>query len=151
MVKKKGEVGFSLIEGIVAMGIVALITAIAVPTYNGYIDKAEVYQVVQDLTTISLAVEDYRSDFGAYPDNLGQVGIALTDPWGNAYQYTRIDGANGNGTARKDKNLVPINSDYDIYSKGKDGQSVSPLTASPSHDDIIRANNGGYFGLACDY
>ena len=52
---------------------------------------------------------------------------------------------------RKDHRLVPINSDYDLYSMGKDGRSVSPLTARHSHDDIIRANDGDYVGLAKDY
>ena len=31
---------------------------------------------------------------------------------------------------------------------GKDGDSKSPLTAKASRDDIIRANDGGYIGLA---
>ena len=55
------------------------------------------------------------------------------------------------GQLRKDKNLVPINTDYDLYSKGPDGKSVTPLTANSSRDDIIRANNGAYVGEAEDY
>jgi general secretion pathway protein G len=46
---------------------------------------------------------------------------------------------------------VPLNSDYDLYSSGPDGESRSPLTAAPSRDDIVRANNGGYIGLAGEY
>jgi general secretion pathway protein G len=34
---------------------------------------------------------------------------------------------------------------------GKDGASVSPLTARASRDDIVRANNGAFVGLASDY
>jgi general secretion pathway protein G len=52
---------------------------------------------------------------------------------------------------RKDKNLVPLNSDYDLYSMGKDGESQIPLTVKISHDDIIRANDGAFVGLAIDY
>jgi general secretion pathway protein G len=44
-----------------------------------------------------------------------------------------------------------LNSDYDLYSMGEDGESVPPLTAKQSRDDIIRANNGGFIGLAADY
>lgn len=55
------------------------------------------------------------------------------------------------GKLRKDKNLVPINSDYDLYSKGPDGQSSSPLTASISQDDIVRGRNGTFFGKASEY
>lgn len=60
-------------------------------------------------------------------------------------------GAGANGQARKDRNLVPINSDFDLYSMGRDGQSAPPLTAKVSRDDIVRANNGGFVGLASDY
>ena len=48
----------------------------------------------------------------------------------------------------KDRFLVPINSDFDLYSMGKDGKSQMPLTAKDSRDDIIRANDGAYIGLA---
>ncbi len=49
---------------------------------------------------------------------------------------------------RKDKQLHPINSDYDLYSVGKDGETVAPLTAKKSWDDVIRAADGAYIGLA---
>jgi general secretion pathway protein G len=55
------------------------------------------------------------------------------------------------GGARKDRRLVPINSDYDLYSVGKDGQSSPPLTAGQSQDDIIRASDGGFVGPASTY
>jgi general secretion pathway protein G len=47
--------------------------------------------------------------------------------------------------------VVPINSDYDLYSMGKDGESVPPLTARASRDDVIRANDGAYIGLASEF
>ncbi|HQR15188.1 MAG TPA: prepilin-type N-terminal cleavage/methylation domain-containing protein [Nitrospira sp.] len=65
---------------------------------------------------------------------------------------------NGNGAGnaskgkpRKDRFLHPINSDYDLYSMGKDGESVEPLTAKKSHDDVIRANDGSFVGLAVEF
>ncbi len=47
--------------------------------------------------------------------------------------------------------MVPINSDYDLYSKGPDGASQGPLTAKASRDDIIRANNGRFIGPVALY
>ena len=70
---------------------------------------------------------------------------------GAAYAYVNHADASGRGSFRKDKNIVPINSDFDLWSNGKDGASVPPLTANPSRDDIIRANDGGFFGLASKY
>ena len=44
--------------------------------------------------------------------------------------------------------MVPINTYFDLYSMGPDGQSVSPLTAKVSRDDIIYAHDGEYIGPA---
>ena len=46
--------------------------------------------------------------------------------------------------------MVPVNSDFDLYSMGKDGASASPFTAKSSQDDIVRAFNGGYYGKVAD-
>jgi general secretion pathway protein G len=59
-------------------------------------------------------------------------------------------GAN-RGQMRKDRNLVPINTDFDLYSMGKDGETVMPLTTPKSQDDIVRASNGAFVGLGSDY
>lgn len=55
------------------------------------------------------------------------------------------------GSARKDGNLVPINTYYDLCSVGKDGKTKLPLRAKDSHDDIIYANDGDYIGLASEF
>ena len=53
--------------------------------------------------------------------------------------------------ARKDRFLVPVNSTFDLYSMGPDGESVPPFTAAKSRDDIVRANDGGYVGRASGF
>jgi hypothetical protein len=50
-----------------------------------------------------------------------------------------------------DHSLVPINTDFDLYSMGPDGRNSPPLTAKHSRDDIVRANNGAFIGVASDY
>jgi general secretion pathway protein G len=52
---------------------------------------------------------------------------------------------------RKDGKLNPLNTDFDLYSLGRDGESRETLNARPSRDDIVRANNGAFIGLAEDY
>jgi general secretion pathway protein G len=71
------------------------------------------------------------------------------DPWGNPYEYLDIEF--GSGTPRKDHALHPIDSDFDLYSKGKDGGRAAPITASQSRDDIVPANDGQFIGLASNY
>ncbi len=81
------------------------------------------------------------------------LGEEPFDPWGHPYRYLPFDsGIPGwQGERRKDKNLVPINSKFDLYSCGADGDSKPPLTAKASRDDIVYANDGGYIGPASDY
>lgn len=88
-------------------------------------------------------------DSREYPEQLPD-DLQKLDPWGNPYQYLRMQGAS-NGQKRKDKSLVPINTDFDLYSMGPDGRSVGPLTAQQSRDDIVRAANGRFIGVAIDF
>jgi general secretion pathway protein G len=38
-----------------------------------------------------------------------------------------------------------------LYSMGKDEKSRPPLTAQMSRDDIVRANDGNFIGMAAEY
>jgi general secretion pathway protein G len=52
---------------------------------------------------------------------------------------------------RRDQFLFPLNTDYDLFSLGPDGRSASSLSNPLSLDDVIRANDGGFFGTAASY
>ena len=54
-------------------------------------------------------------------------------------------------TRRRDRYLFPLNTDYDLFSLGPDGRTTVSLGESVGLDDVIRANNGGYFGPASEY
>jgi general secretion pathway protein G len=141
--------GFTLVELIVSIAILGILAGIAYPLYTGYIAKARDESAISDIIKISLVLAKYYADYGVYPQSLSDVGYAIyTDPWGHPYQYLNIKTAKNKGQMRKDRFLVPINSDYDLYSMGEDGKSVPPLTAKTSRDDIIRADDGAYIGLA---
>ncbi len=146
--------GLTLIELLVAIAVAALLAAIAIPQYVSYRERAEATKVIVMMHTIGRALDRYRIEFGQLPNELSAaVNPVPEDPWGNVYQYLNLNSGEPdvNGKRRRDKNLVPINSDYDLYSMGPDGKSKAPLTAKHSRDDIIRANNGAYFGPAEDY
>ncbi len=84
----------------------------------------------------------------------GNGGGNKTSYWFEPDSAYAAQGGGGNaskGKPRKDRLLHPINSDYDLYSMGKDGESVEPLTAKKSHDDVIRANDGSFVGLAAEF
>ena len=148
------QAGFTLVELMLAIAILAVLVAIAVPSYQMYSERIKVQRAETDILLLSAAIDMYDRDNQEYPTNLAVTGNAgMLDPWGRPYQYLRLsplDGAAA-GLRRKDRNLVPINSDYDLYSLGKDGASQAPLTTPVSRDDIVRANNGRFVGLASDY
>lgn len=143
--------GFTLIEMMIAVGILAIVSSLSMSVYTDYTMGANVNRAITEIRMIDLLIKDYRLGHKANPPDLAAIGIDYQDPWGNDYQYYDIATAKGNGQLRKDKNLVPINTDFDLYSMGPDGESVSPLTAEPSRDDIVRANNGRYVGVAEGY
>ena len=147
----KRYLGFSLVVLIVAIGIVALLAMTAQASYTRFLEKTKVNDAIKDIKIIALQISDFSLNNGFYPDSLTELQISKTDPWGNAYGYLGIAGKPQSGHRRKDHSMVPINSDFDLYSMGKDGRSRAPLTASMSRDDIVRGNNGNFVGLASEY
>jgi general secretion pathway protein G len=144
--------GFTLLELMIAAGIVAILAAIAIPSYQSYVAQAKVAAATVDIMKIEQAIERYKSQNWSIPPNLAAIGLdKLLDPWGRPYSYLSFTGLKGKGQMRKDKNLVPINTAYDLYSLGADGLSKPPLTVPVSKDDVILANDGGYIGLASNY
>ena len=144
--------GLTLIELTIALCIAAVLLTIAVPTYQQYRERVRIDQAKRDIAAMSAIIGNFYYDAHAYPDTLADAGLGgMRDPWGNAYGYLNLGDTKAKGHARKDHALVPINTDFDLYSMGPDGRSSPPLTAKSSRDDIVRANNGAFIGVAADY
>ena len=150
--------GVTLIELLIVVAMIGTLAAIGYPIYGTALQKAKVAKAIADIRVLSTEIGTYQLFDGGSPLSLADIGRAtFKDPYGNPYKYLNFcikkdkKGKCKKPKARKDRFLVPINSDYDLYSKGQDGESVSPLTAAKSRDDIIRANDGGYIGLASEY
>lgn len=150
---KRISAALTFVELLVVVAMVGTLAAIGVPAYNSYIDKTKNSHAIEDIRFIEAAIKMYRTENGMFPATLAVVrSTNLLDPWGNPYQYLRImPPTPPTGKQRKDQNLVPVNSDFDLYSEGKDGKSAPAFTSALSRDDIVRANDGVYVGLALDY
>lgn len=149
-----GSTGFTLIELMLVVALMGILAGLAVPLFSTYRDRAQVAACIAEIKVIEGSVLSFSANENRLPDSLAEVGLdRLKDPWGNPYQYLKIQDAPKGvmGNVRKDHFLVPINSDFDLYSMGKDGQSKPPLTVPVSADDIIRANDGRFVGHASLY
>jgi general secretion pathway protein G len=144
----------TLAELLIVMAIIATISAIVVPIISDFRERARIARTIADIKVLESEIAMFEMQNGRLPADLAEINRTATrDGWGRPYEYLSFAGLgpSDKNRIRKDHNLHPLNSTYDLYSKGQDGDSKSPLTAKASRDDVIRANDGGYVGLAANY
>lgn len=119
---RHGARGFTLVELLLVLVILALIGGLVLPGIIGKAEGAKVKAAGSQISRLSMAVESYYLDTGLTPESLdllveegSEVGgwngpyvkpSTLKDPWGREYVYV-YPGEHG---------------DFDIYSLGADGQ-----------------------------
>ncbi|MCH7880135.1 MAG: type II secretion system major pseudopilin GspG [Proteobacteria bacterium] len=116
--------GFTLIEIIVVLTIIAILAAYIAPKVTGRVDDARISKAKSDIRVLESSLELYKLDNFVYPsteqglDSLvnkpsgdlkhwrkgGYIRKLNKDPWGNEYLY-QYPGVNG---------------EYDVYSLGSD-------------------------------
>jgi len=108
MARRSG--GFTLIELMIAVAIIAIIAAVGLPLYNGYVQSSREGVLINNIVTMEVFQEDYRLRTGAYlttAANLGAITAAID--WqpqsnngttyviaagpGGSYQVTATDAA----------------------------------------------------------
>ena len=65
--------GFTLIEMLVVMTLIALLLTLAVPRYFGSVDSGRLTVQRQNLSTIRDAIDKFSADLGRYPDTLDEL------------------------------------------------------------------------------
>ncbi|MFG6443447.1 type II secretion system protein [Roseateles sp. LKC17W] len=68
--------GFTLIELIVVMAIVALLASIAAPRYFNSLQKGKETAMLQSLTVMRDALDQFAADKGRYPESLQELAAA---------------------------------------------------------------------------
>ncbi len=72
--------GITLLELLVALAIVGILSAVAIPAYQNYVKHARTVEgntAVRDVGSLENA---YYVDTGAYPDNLASIGYSPVPP-----------------------------------------------------------------------
>ena len=98
---KRVQSGFTLIELMIVIAIVAILVALAVPAYKDYTIRAKVTECVNGAAVAKLQISEYRETVGTYPPDEDEAGTA--DPAGvsqfcEGFTYTGTDGvAAGDG------------------------------------------------------
>lgn len=124
--RKTGSRGFTLVEVMVVVVILAVLAALVVPRVVGRTDEARVVAAKQDIASIMQSLKLYRIDNSRYPTNDQGLEALVTrpssgpqptnwksyldklpkDPWGRPYLY-----------------LSPgVHGEIDVFSLGADGQ-----------------------------
>lgn len=119
--------GFTLVEMVLVLGIVALLVGAGIVSLVGVLDSGKKTRVKADLNTLTAAFRSYETDNMFLPSTeQGVMALVqkpasrpaaanytpklkklLLDPWGNPYHYKR--------PGAKDKG------GFDVYSAGADG------------------------------
>lgn len=144
--------GFTLLEIIFAIAVLAILGMLAIGQIAAYVERSKIAVAKADIVTMTVDVLRYQSAHdGRLPETLADIGRAeFLDPWQRPYHYVNLTGEN-KGKARKDHQLNPINSDYDLFSAGKDGVYKPQISQKDSLDDVIRARDGAYIDVARDF
>ena len=152
MEPNRRQEGFTLVELAIVIAIAGILIAIAVPTFSSYFERSRYVQAIVDMKDMQKTIKQYEFSKGILPDSLADVNLGgKADPWGRPYEYFNLRTAKGNGSARKDKKLAPLNTDFDLYSVGPDGLTAPQLNNSKSRDDVVRARDGGFLGTAEEF
>lgn len=95
----QSNAGFTLLELMIVIAIIAIIGGFAVTKFSGTIDKAKITAVKADFGTFETQLDAYYLKYNTYPSTEeglqkliteGQIKNkrdALLDPWNNPYQY----------------------------------------------------------------
>ena len=121
----KGQKGFTLVELLIVIMILAILTGVSIPIYRLINARARESATETEMANIAKALEIHNVDLQSYPlavvypdtleDNDYMENVPLLDKWDNAYLYTS-DG-----------------SSYSLESYGING-------INGGHDDILITN-----------
>ncbi|GGJ99597.1 pilin [Luteimonas terricola] len=92
---KKKMQGFTLIELMIVVAIIAILAAIALPAYQDYVARAQVSEAMSLSSGARTAVAEYAADRGAWPTTNAEAGLSPEGSITGRYVRQVAVGANG--------------------------------------------------------
>ena len=125
-IKKSGQAGFTLIEIMVVIVILAILAGLVVPKVVGQSDKARVKTTETALATVSNALDMYKVDNSRYPTTAQGLEALMTPP-ADAKNYPEggyIKGGYPTDGWENEMQYIgpPEAQPYNLFSLGADGQ-----------------------------
>ena len=116
--------GFTLIELMIVVAIIAILAAIAIPAYQNYLIRAQVTEGMSLAAGAKVAVWDFNSNTGRFPPNNQSAGLAEETSIIGKY-VSKVNVAGGKITA-----TFGNNANTAITAAGKDTLVLSPSTTA---------------------
>jgi prepilin-type N-terminal cleavage/methylation domain-containing protein len=135
--------GFTLIEVVVALVIVLVLAAVALPNVNGYLQQKRVDAAVAQLSDVSIAVARFNTDINnTYPGRLSELSQPILS--GNAAYNTGTDDSCGGTFTTQERDRWPTNGPFVRFFIDRDSGMVTPI--GRARDSLTRLPNSGTAG-----
>jgi type IV pilus assembly protein PilA len=135
---KNLQKGFTLIELMIVVAIIAILAAIAIPQYQNYITKSQFTESQTVADGLKTPIVEYYNQTGQCPVTEGQDGIATS--WAS-YSGKYV------AQAQVKAGTAPATCEIDVTFKGTPGSVSKPL--SGAEVTFAGTNNGGTFSWNC--
>lgn len=126
---KNKKKGFTLVELIVVLAILAILAAMLVPALTGYIDKANEKKVIATARQYYIAAQTVVSDAYASNDEIGTISAASGT----------VTVAAKSGKTIKEERLAAYKKDYERLSEYNAGDSFT-FTVGTDSQEIVSGN-----------